>query len=1192
MSAHNAHYNDISVVRARGPNLLEMLKLVLGFASGERESMTDSTRFSLIKDVPAESDLFNNESHTRLASALASAVWQLDDTDGAIGLEGRWGSGKSSVINFMAKQLSNSPNKKFLTFTFDLWSHGSEDIRAALLIELLAWAKKHTKLSTRKYAQLKKAIEVRETKREERQTEHYGLVDAIGVALIPIVTVAISWLTPFAFRGALTGDDAIALFGFPPQILGLPTATFIAGLSLGLLMLFVLLCRKAGLFRPRPGNISYFNRNEIASTPSSEFQRKLRLILDNIQTAEQRVLIVLDNIDRLPADRIPSIWGEVRSVFAAKTPGGQKKSKRQTVTAIVPYDREYIEQCISVEPPNSAAANDSEKENARHGELIRKTFFTTIRVTPPIAHDWKSYFSSRMQEVFQDQVSSQTRIRCAKIFETWMALNEETITPRNIIKHINTIAMLANQWGVGDESEISVEAMSIYAVYETDILKSPSILSDQFIDARIALVSGVKTWRECLLAISYNVPIKDVGSLFLGERIPNALVDSEASKLLELANLKDFDSVLIDKLADTADSGAFIGAKDQLRGLMYAVKNIQSLDGLNEYSNGEIWRNLGRFLEALGRIDPRQDIEKLKYIAVVLGNQKPASRLSLAVSILNKAAWLDENDDQNFELGECWTALLKMVLESAPNLDRAGVCKLIKLPNNVSFSLGVLASDQWQNVGKEKEAIVLAPSLDDLTSQVVGMASNREYDLHAILEGKPYFFNREHYEAIASGVLARLQSSKLEQEARSDLVSSLMMAIGQGARENVKADLDKFMNTGGWAGQFVSAVRDSDQISVSGLIWLLADSNAGKLNVPGGGEAEPWGAIPPLVTKANNLIIAEDSFERDAVSEFLQKQTIEANRVGDWISFTINGDANDLVKKAVFGILEPQHLIDLDPVQTLTNFDQLLASPLADKISMIVDGISGENSWLATKLNNNEEPDLAISSIAYLANSNAAGPASHLKLLKEHLASFDGEAWYDIATEAQWPADYLLALRLADKGFYPAQQGLSEAAYRLSKELLTGIDAIALSVDDWNGLLDALRPETRDQLHSDLVTGLDSIVTNRSGVELFVKYFPREAANIISSNFYRTHVLKKFLALAIFSESAICISFLLNNEQRVLSILNKAAEKWKRYISENIEDMRLDPASPKFEFMNRVRRIVGLDELGSAEIDSDDSGAV
>ena len=78
---------------------------------------------NVIIDEPTGKDLFDGKGHERTAISLAEIIVKFDNKDRAIGLDGPWGSGKSSVVEIAAQHLDETRKKKDVRhffFTFDI----------------------------------------------------------------------------------------------------------------------------------------------------------------------------------------------------------------------------------------------------------------------------------------------------------------------------------------------------------------------------------------------------------------------------------------------------------------------------------------------------------------------------------------------------------------------------------------------------------------------------------------------------------------------------------------------------------------------------------------------------------------------------------------------------------------------------------------------------------------------------------------------------------------------------------------------------------------------------------------------------------------------------------------------------------------------------------------------------------------
>ena len=91
----------------------------------------------LISDAPAEEDSF--KSHDKVAVAIIDLV-NREKGGITIGVEGAWGTGKSTIINFVGKSLSKNQNIAFISF--DAWAHQGDPLRRSFLERLINVVKK------------------------------------------------------------------------------------------------------------------------------------------------------------------------------------------------------------------------------------------------------------------------------------------------------------------------------------------------------------------------------------------------------------------------------------------------------------------------------------------------------------------------------------------------------------------------------------------------------------------------------------------------------------------------------------------------------------------------------------------------------------------------------------------------------------------------------------------------------------------------------------------------------------------------------------------------------------------------------------------------------------------------------------------------------------------------------------------
>ena len=175
----------------------------------------------IIFGEPTNVDGFEGGGHAKSAGALVDGITRIankPDRDengrqnqhlgGAIGLEGAWGSGKSTVIEIAEKSLG----PKFHVFTFDLWRHQSDDFRRSLLEEFLDYLKRLSenpslKIDKVNIAKEQKAVRNRQTITTTTSKRRYTFSGVLAILALPLLSLLYAWAQPAAFVAAGKAAD-------------------------------------------------------------------------------------------------------------------------------------------------------------------------------------------------------------------------------------------------------------------------------------------------------------------------------------------------------------------------------------------------------------------------------------------------------------------------------------------------------------------------------------------------------------------------------------------------------------------------------------------------------------------------------------------------------------------------------------------------------------------------------------------------------------------------------------------------------------------------------------------------------------------------------------------------------------------------------------------------------------------------
>ena len=177
-----------------------------------------------ISDQPAEADEFSSKAHARVARTLVDIVVG-GEGGRAVGLEGTWGSGKSTVIDFALAQFeawNKDKIPKQRVFIFDAWAHQGDPLRRVFLDELIASLAQIRAVDKGKWeAKLERLRSIRKRTTETR-AENLSWVARISLLALPLYPLAYGLLFE-----ASKADSKIAAYVPPKWLAAAAAATLI-----------------------------------------------------------------------------------------------------------------------------------------------------------------------------------------------------------------------------------------------------------------------------------------------------------------------------------------------------------------------------------------------------------------------------------------------------------------------------------------------------------------------------------------------------------------------------------------------------------------------------------------------------------------------------------------------------------------------------------------------------------------------------------------------------------------------------------------------------------------------------------------------------------------------------------------------------------------------------------------------------
>lgn len=328
-------------------------------------SSDDSLKF--IIDEPATEDFFNT--HSPVAAAIARAITQNRELK-IIGLLGRWGSGKSTIVAEV-EALLRSADEPYLTFKYDAWLHQNDPLRRSFIESLVAFLKAQPQL-------------IDHAKWDKELKRLSGSLEEVDQYETPIITPEAKlffFLAIFmAFGASLLGLDTFKealspastpvgqwtfvvalMFIFAPPVAWL--LRYCMELSAG---------RKANFFPNIIFNKTLDHKNVVTQKsvePTSiEFGQSFRDLMKEIRLKNKRLAIVIDNIDRIDENEAMKIWANARSFFLSSHDDNEVHSEPYHPVVILPIDAKSISNIFS-NKSNNDTDNGVETKND-HSKLL------------------------------------------------------------------------------------------------------------------------------------------------------------------------------------------------------------------------------------------------------------------------------------------------------------------------------------------------------------------------------------------------------------------------------------------------------------------------------------------------------------------------------------------------------------------------------------------------------------------------------------------------------------------------------------------------------------------------------------------------------------------------------------------------------------------------------------------------------
>ncbi|KTS35194.1 P-loop NTPase fold protein [Pantoea dispersa] len=479
--------------------------------------------FILHTESPSNEDIIDGNSHNNISIKIAQTLMR-DDVN-IIGINGPLGSGKSTVIKLLEKNLPEH-NFQFINFDAELYQQGST--KKALI----------TKIYDGLIPKIPKSL-------KEKLTEYKD--DALGNNVTykktqdSEVTV---WAVMFLFSLFVCSQSIR-----PLQTEWSKNTESVNYYLIGLFFLFLLSpLIVSGLFFVRSywdktlkfGNIIKKNSVDVITEKmlvskevgSIELHKAISGFKECIPPGI-RFLLVIDNLDRIPSEKVKELWSDIELI---------SNSSEKRLKLLIPYSSDHVAKSLS----------DDLYEGR---EFISKRIPISFQIPPILSAGWRNVFAHFWQQSFPNDIEA-LHHDASELIEIWLPEAYQPITPRYLKKLINDIqiTLLSTPYKIKSvicayyilttkQNNISFDKLLIEN-FEADTLdeKLKEKLKKSIRKLQRIYDNDRKKWIDELLCINYQTNAQLAEGELIDEPLKIALTQYNPDELSRISDMFGFNS--------------------------------------------------------------------------------------------------------------------------------------------------------------------------------------------------------------------------------------------------------------------------------------------------------------------------------------------------------------------------------------------------------------------------------------------------------------------------------------------------------------------------------------------------------------------------------------------------------------------------------------------------------------------------
>lgn len=492
-----------------------------------------TVQFKVLSDNCSREDLLDDKTHQRIADKLYEIISANPKEGLTIGLEGEWGSGKSTVVKLLQEKLEANKLDKTFVFYIDAWEHEGDHLRRVFLETLIEKIKRWKEWSCDVVKRLNDISDRVTSKKVSKTIKHTSQITGFGkcVAFAALfVPFGAALLAAFAERVTFEWTGHICWEFWVSLVFTIAPVWVYFGQMI--CNLFRDKKQKYALFNTEANVDTTYETSREEERSSVEFERYFGEILQIVSTEINSIIMVIDNLDRVNSEDALRIWSTLQAFVQNKNPI-VTEGKQLCKWIIVPYAQEglskiWAEGDVKEKEPNGKLNVD------RPVSFMDKSFQLRLHVPKMVISSWKGFAKKCIEEA-APSLDGEDVEKMLNVL-SWTRDNlTDAPSPRQIKIYINQVGMACALHG----SRVPLEAICFYVVKKYLNGLSDRQLEDELRNKKISAAS-LPQYANCqelpseVAAILYGVEENKAMQILLEPIITDSLRSSNSAELCRI----------------------------------------------------------------------------------------------------------------------------------------------------------------------------------------------------------------------------------------------------------------------------------------------------------------------------------------------------------------------------------------------------------------------------------------------------------------------------------------------------------------------------------------------------------------------------------------------------------------------------------------------------------------------------------